>query len=328
MAACPIFYGAGFKKKTRQVRSTKAKCEISVIMGVYNQYNQIQLMQAVNSILVQSFSDFEFIIYDDGSDGKPAEYISNLAALDDRIRVIRNEENRGLAFSLNRCIGEARGKYLARMDADDISLPDRLQREYDFLEKHPEYAWVGTNAKVFEHENIWGTLVMAEEPNQYNFLPFSPFIHPSVMFRRELFETGGGYEVAQETLRCEDYELFLRLYMQGLRGYNLQEVLFLYRQGISSYKKRTCRSRWNEAKIRARYFPKLQLPRTKQYLYIARPVITGLLPYWMIAFYKKQRLRRLNGEERGRTGIYESLGAYTGFLYQLGSKGSPRVEHT
>lgn len=323
-----MLHGAGFKKKTRQVRSTKAKCEISVIMGVYNQYNQIQLMQAVNSILVQSFSDFEFIIYDDGSDGKPAEYISNLAALDDRIRVIRNEENRGLAFSLNRCIGEARGKYLARMDADDISLPDRLQREYDFLEKHPEYAWVGTNAKVFEHENIWGTLVMAEEPNQYNFLPFSPFIHPSVMFRRELFEAGGGYEVAQETLRCEDYELFLRLYMQGLRGYNLQEVLFLYRQGISSYKKRTCRSRWNEAKIRARYFPKLQLPAAKQYLYIMRPVITALLPYWMIALYKKQRLRRLNGEERGRTGIYESLGAYTGFLYQLGSKGSPRIEHT
>lgn len=264
---------------------------VSVIMGVYDQDNQIELMQAVNSILVQSFTDFEFIIYDDGSEETSAAYIRKLTALDKRIRVIRNEENKGLAFSLNQCIGEAGGKYLARMDADDISLPDRLKKEVDFLERHPEYAWVGTNCEVFEHENIWGTLVMAEEPDQYNYLPFSPFIHPTVMFRRELFEEGSGYEVTQETLRCEDYELFLRLYQQGLRGYNLQEELFLYRQGISSYKKRTWQARWNEARIRARYFTRMDVPRLWQMIYIARPVATGLLPYWMVAYYKKRCLR-------------------------------------
>lgn len=145
---------------------------VSVIMGVYNQCNQVELLQAVNSILAQTFKDFEFIIYDDGSVEKSAEYIRNLIYLDRRIRVIRNEENMGLAFSLNQCIGEARGKYLARMDADDISLPDRLKREVDFLERHAEYAWVGSNAGVFDNETIWGTLVMAKEPNQYNFLPF------------------------------------------------------------------------------------------------------------------------------------------------------------
>lgn len=307
---------------------TKDKPMVSVIMGVYNQYNQIELMQAVNSILMQSFTDFEFIIYDDGSDGEPAEYIRSLTALDSRIRVIRNEENHGLAFSLNRCIGEARGRYLARMDADDISLTERLQREVEFLDTHPEYAWVGTNAKVFEHESVWGTWIMAKEPNQYNFLPFSPFIHPSVMFRRELFEEGGGYEVTQETLRCEDYELFLRLYQQGLRGYNLQEVLFLYRQGIASYKKRTFKTRLNEARIRARYFPAMKLPKSKQLLYITRPVITGLLPYQMVALYKKWRLGRLNDGKYKGTGFCESLGAYTSFLYQMGAKGSPRIEHT
>lgn len=263
---------------------------VSVIMGVYNQCNQVELLQAVNSILLQTFQDFEFIIYDDGSVGKSAEYIRNLIYHDPRIRVIRNEENMGLAFSLNRCIGEARGKYLARMDADDISLPDRLKKEVDFLEHHPEYAWVGSNADIFDHENIWGTLVMAEEPNQYNFLPFSPFIHPTVMFRRELFAGGDGYAVAQETLRCEDYELFLRLYRQGLRGCNLQEKLLLYRQSASSYKKRTWRTRWNESKIRARYFPGMDIPKGKQVLYMARPLATGLLPYWMVAYYKKRHL--------------------------------------
>lgn len=298
-------------------------------MGVYNQYNQTELMQAVQSILAQTFTDFEFIIYDDGSEGEAAEYLQELSLLDGRIRVIRNEENKGLAFSLNRCIGEAKGRYLARMDADDISLPDRFRKEYEFLETHPEYAWVGSNAKVFEKENVWGTLVMAEEPNQYNFLPFSPFIHPSVMFRRELFEEGSAYKSAQETMRCEDYELFLRLYRRGLRGFNLQEVLFLYRQDISAYKKRTFRTRLNEAKIRSRYFPGMNLPRLKQWIYILRPLITGLLPYQIIAFYKKRRLRRLNcGERNGRAGFYECLDTYTGFLYKMGAKKSPRMEHT
>ncbi len=292
---------------------------VSVIMGVYNQYSQIELMQAVNSILVQTLPDFEFIIYDDGSDGEPAEYIRGLEMIDRRIRVIRSSRNSGLAFSLNRCIGEARGKYLARMDADDISLPGRLRKEYEFLESHPQYGWVGCNAKVFEHEKIWGTWVMAENPNQYNFLPFSPYVHPSVMFRRELFEEGNAYSVSPETLRCEDYELFMRLYRQGLRGYNLQEVLFLYRQGAASYKKRTMKARINEAKIRAAYFPKLGLPKGKQILYTLRPVITGLVPYRMVAWYKMGRLRRTGLGEGGTAAVCGNLDPYIGFLHQMGA---------
>ena len=301
---------------------------VSVIMGVYNQFNQIELMHAVNSILVQTFTDFEFIIYDDGSADEAANYVRNLSQMDQRIRVIRGEQNKGLAFSLNQCIELARGKYLARMDADDISLPTRLEEEVHFLEQHPEYAWVGTNAKVFEHEKILGTMIMAKEPNQYNYLPFSPFIHPSVMFRRELFETGSRYQVSQETLRCEDYELFLRLYIQGLKGYNLQKVLFLYRQGEESYKKRTYVTRINEAKVRANYFPQLDLPRFKQWIYILRPIVTGVLPYRAVVEYKRIRLRRLKREADGRGTLYESLGTYTGFLYQLGTKRSTLVEHT
>ncbi len=292
---------------------------VSVIMGVYNQKNEVELMQAVNSILVQTFEDFEFLIYDDGSEGDAAEYVQSLCSLDTRIRVIRNEVNKGLAFSLNQCIHIARGKYLARMDADDISLPNRLEEEVKFLEDHPEYAWVGTNAKVFEHEYIWGTLVMAETPNEYNFLPFSPYIHPSVMFRRELFEAGNGYEVSEETLRCEDYELFLRLYLQGLRGYNLQKVLFLYRQGVSSYKKRTWRTRKNEAKIRRKYFPLLKLPKVKRMLYEMRPIVTGFIPYRMIAVYKQRRLRRLESAATRGTDIYDGMGAYTDLFHKLGT---------
>ena len=109
--------------------------EISVIMSIYNQKNRKRLEEAVTSILRQSFTDFEFIIYDDGSDRELAEYLCRYERMDKRVVVISNPENHGLAYSLNTCIHVARGKYLARMDDDDISAGNRLQVQYDFMEQ-------------------------------------------------------------------------------------------------------------------------------------------------------------------------------------------------
>lgn len=294
---------------------------ISVIMGVYNQYNRKQLVCAVNSILIQTLKDFEFIIYDDGSDNEPAEFLQHLASTDRRIRIIREETNHGLAFSLNRCISEAKGKYLARMDADDISMPQRLMEEYCFLEEHPEYGWVGCNAYVFEHSRIWGVLRMAELPNQFNFLPFSPYIHPSVMFRKDVLEETSKYNISKETLRCEDYELFMRLYRQGERGYNLQRELLFYRQSSDSYKRRTMKNRIREMHIRARYFPQLNLPMSKCLIYTLRPVITGIIPYPMISCYKKWRLKERRKNDDGTEHIQADVGTYIDFLYRMGTAG-------
>lgn len=281
---------------------------VSVIMGVYNQYDEKQLLLAVNSILMQTFRDFEFIIYDDGSETEPAAFLQDLMRQDKRIRIIRCDENRGLAFSLNCCIKEARGTYLARMDADDFSLPNRLEEEVRFLEEHPEYDWVGCNAKVFAGKSIRGTRIMAEEPNQYNFLPFSPYIHPTVMFRRTLFESGSCYNVSEETLRCEDYELFMRLYQKGYRGYNLQKILFLYREDLNAYRRRTCKNRLQEMKIRKKNFHKMDLPWKKRLMYVMRPVVSIMIPYPLISYYKKIRMKRLsfmrNEEEERNVSTY------------------------
>lgn len=162
--------------------------QVSVIMGVYNQWNREALQKAVKSILNQTLTDFEFIIYDDGSDPEVAGYIRELEKLDERIVLIGKEENHGLAFSLNMCIGAAKGKYIARMDADDIALPERLQVQYDFMEQHKEYAWCGCNTRLFDENGIWGERKMPELPSDKDYLPFSPFIHPTVMYRRKLFE--------------------------------------------------------------------------------------------------------------------------------------------
>lgn len=178
--------------------------QVSVIMGVYNQWNREALQKAVKSILNQTLTDFEFIIYDDGSDPEVAGYIRELEKLDERIVLIGKEENHGLAFSLNMCIGVAKGKYIARMDADDIALPERLQVQYDFMEQHKEYAWCGCNTRLFDENGVWGERKMPELPSDKDYLPFSPFIHPTVMYRRKLFEKNEGYHVSPETLRCED----------------------------------------------------------------------------------------------------------------------------
>lgn len=297
---------------------------VSVIMGIYNQYHQKQLICAINSIREQTFKDFELIIYDDGSDEEPARFLQQAAKADSRIRLIRKSVNQGLAFSLNYCIQEARGKYLARMDADDISAPTRFMEEFEFLESHPEYGWVGCNAYVFSKTSVWGKWVMAEVPDKYNYLPFSPYIHPSVMFRREILTDENKYKVSRDTLRCEDYELFMRLFEQGFRGYNLQKELFYYRQGINDYRKRTMKNRIREAKIRAMHFPHMGIPKLKCILYTLRPVVTGVIPYPLIAFYKRHRLEEYQGDDNGTEDIQKSLCAYIDYLYGMGFEPSKK----
>lgn len=261
--------------------------KVSVIMGVYNQWSESILGEAVNSILNQTLEDFEFIIYDDGSDSKAAGYIRSLEALDDRIVLIGAEENHGLAFSLNACIGRAKGKYIARMDADDISLPQRLQVQVDFLENHPEYMWCGTNAEVFDENGIWGKRCMPEIPKKEDYLRFSPYIHPTVMYRASVFEENEGYyKVSKETLRCEDYEIFMRLRQVGYQGYNIQQDLFRYREDKDSYKRRKFKFRVNEAKIRYRNFKNMHILWPVGWLYVLRPIIAGFLPNKFISWIK------------------------------------------
>lgn len=267
--------------------------QISVIMGVYNHWNRETLRQAVFSVLNQTFEDLEFIIYDDGSCPEAAVYIRELKELDSRIVLIGKEENHGLAFSLNACIDHARGKYIARMDADDISDAGRLQAQYSFMELHPEYAWCGCNARLFDENGVWGYREMPETPEYKDYLKYSPYIHPTVMYRRSILEEAEGYRSGEETLRCEDYEIFMRLCRHGYKGYNLQHILFSYREDKESFQKRKMKYRVNEAKLRYRNFKAMKLLFPAGWLYVIRPVAGGLLPPGAVA-----RLKRMETKAR------------------------------
>ncbi len=265
---------------------------VTVVMGVYNQDNKEELEEAVRSILEQTMKRWELIICDDGSDSEAARNLKEYEKRDERIRVIRHAQNRGLAATLNTCIAQARGKYIARMDADDISRPQRLERQVWFLETHHQYAFVGSNADLIDENGVWGTRTMPERPERKDFLPYSPFIHPSVMVRREVYLMSGGYYVSKETWRCEDYELFMRLYALGYVGYNMQEVLFCYREDKACYERRKFRYRLDEAKIRRRNFKNLGMEGPVAWLYTIRPVAAGLLPVSVLIHLKRRRAER------------------------------------
>ena len=260
---------------------------VSVIMGVYNQKDEEILRQAVNSILNQSYSNFEFIIWDDGSSKEEAKVVQALEKLDDRIIVMRREENKGLAFSLNECIWHAKGKYIARMDADDISLRCRLEKQVDFLENNLEYGWCGCNTELFDSDGVWGERPYPEIPKMNDYYKFSPYAHPSVMFRAELFDEGRGYLACEETLRCEDYEIFMHLIQKGQRGYNLQENLFQYRETKDSYRKRKTKYRINEAKTRYRNYKQMGKLFPIGWVFVLRPIVACLIPPMLLEFIKR-----------------------------------------
>ncbi|MBC8544965.1 glycosyltransferase [Bianquea renquensis] len=270
----------------------KNKIQISVIMGVFNPADKNRFFGAIDSIIRQSFQDWELILYDDGSEEPYRRVIAEAANLDTRIRLFGGTHNRGLAYALNECIRHARGTYIARMDDDDISRADRLERQYRYLETHPQYQWTGSNAELIDSQGVWGYQTMPEIPKARDFLLNSPYIHPSVMIRKECLTQHGGYSTSKEILQCEDYELFMRLYGNGCRGYNIQEALLQYWEDFASYRKRTYRRRIREMKLRRKGFQMLGiLDRTTVY-YVLKPLLVGAVPAPVHHYIRKKTKRK------------------------------------
>ncbi len=269
----------------------KNSVSVSIIMGVYNPRNPVRFLRAVHSIIGQSLTDWELLLCDDGSDAAHTAVIRRAARLDSRIRILRTEENRGLAYALNNGIRHAAGEFIARMDDDDLSEPDRLRIQAAFLRSHPHYQWVGSNAQLIDDYGVWGFQRMPERPQAKDFLFNSPFIHPAVMFRRQTLVCSGGYCTAEEVRQCEDYELFMRLYHRGFRGYNLQEPLLQYREDYAAHKKRTYRRRIREMKVRYHGFKALGLLDGATFAYVLKPLAVGAVPA-PVHHYINQRLKR------------------------------------
>ncbi|WP_197695383.1 glycosyltransferase family 2 protein [Megamonas hypermegale] len=246
---------------------------------------------AIDSILNQTYRDFEFIICDDGSNDGTYEMVQGLIRNDKRVILIKNNENKGLAYSLNHCLSIAKGKYIARMDADDISTPNRLEKQIKFLDEHLEYAIVGCNLLLINDKGIWGKRILAEKPTKKSFLFTSPFCHPAIVMRKDVLDKVNNYKVEKITRRAEDYDLFMRIYVNGYKGYNLQEFLYQFREDNDAYKRRAYKYRIDDVQVRYRGFKALGL-MPSGFLYVIKPLIVGLIPQKILCQLRKLRIEK------------------------------------
>lgn len=196
---------------------------VSVVLSVYN--GASYLRPAIDSILTQTFTDFELLIVDDASTDDSAEIVESYT--DPRIIVIRNEVNQGLAVSLNRALDSACGTYVARMDADDVSLPTRLATQVAFLDTHPEVVLVGSFARMLP-SGVLMRQPLTHEMLAPHLLFHTSFIHPTVMMRR-IFLNEHHLRYDPSFRQTQDYELFTRIARLG-KVANIPTILLFYRE--------------------------------------------------------------------------------------------------
>jgi glycosyltransferase involved in cell wall biosynthesis len=213
---------------------------LSVVMTVFNGASQIG--ETLDSILAQTFTDFELLINDDGSQDSTWDVLSRYAARDERIRLIRNELNCGITRSMNKLFAMAHGDLITRHDADDISLPDRFARQVMYMEQHAEIGLVSSQVLMIDATGApldlkYFTDATEDQTLQAQLLVNNCFCQGSVMFRKRCLEVVGNYDESLDS--AEDYDLWLRL-AEVTRLARLPEYLYKYRvhaASISSVKR-------------------------------------------------------------------------------------------
>jgi glycosyltransferase EpsE len=188
---------------------------------------------------------------DDGSHDNTFDIAQKyVTAHPNKFILLKNEENVGLNKTLNKCLSVAKGNYIARMDGDDISLPQRFEKELSVLESHPEFALVGTAMIRFDSDGDWSTTNVIEFPTKKDFIKHSPFFnHATVMIRKDVMLDVEGYSEDKRTLRFEDCNLWHKIYSKNYKGMNIKEPLYKMRDDKNAYIRRSLKSRINVAYI-------------------------------------------------------------------------------
>jgi len=268
--------------------------KISVIMSSFN--NVTFLKQAIDSVLQQSYVDFDLILIDDASTDGSTEIIRSSSAADTRIIPIYNKENIGLTKNLNKAITLSKGEYIARMDADDIALPTRLEKQVKFLDSHRDIDLVGSAAIDINECGI--KIQLRKSPKTHDeiiaLLPkANPMTHSTVMFRKKSFAQINFYNESYRT--TQDYEMWFRAAGKGLKFHNLQEVLLKYRMDNNYHKRKSFKYRLYDCKLRLQGFKYINLPFYRYY-YAMIPIILGLVPESIYDSIKKvdPRVRSLD----------------------------------
>jgi glycosyltransferase EpsE len=258
-------------------RVTATSPKVTVLMGVFNA--GAALDAAIGSILAQTFTDFEFLIIDDSSMDGSAQRVAEHAARDSRIRLLQNEVNTGLGALLRRGVAEARGELIARMDADDTSLPQRLQRQVDFFRAHPSTDVVGSYVLDVNKQGkpIRERRVPTAHDKIVELVWTCPFIHPTVMFRKDAVLRVGSYAAMR---RRQDYELWFRCVAGGLRFANIPEPLLHYHFSQDTMKRNHVRAMREQVRIGLRGCRLVRAP-LHAYFGTCMPLVEAAMPNWL-----------------------------------------------
>lgn len=260
--------------------------KISVIMGIYNCERTIS--EAIESILSQTYSNWELIMCDDCSTDSTFCIAKQYAhKYPEKIILIKNEVNSRLSFSLNHCLKYATGEFIARMDGDDISKPERFEIQMKYLHDNPDIDLVGTAMQRFSEEGLADIMRSIEHPDYYTLHNAQPFHHATIIARKEVFEKLNGYIVSKRTNRAQDYDLWFRFYHAGFKGENLPDALYLVRDDAAAIRRRTIKVRFYSLQTTWIGFRLLEYP---WYWLIKPTVITilkSLTPYKVIEIYRR-----------------------------------------
>ena len=259
---------------------------VSVIMGIYNCEKTVG--EAIESILGQTYPNWELILCDDGStDGTYDAARAYAEKYPEKIILLRNEENRKLSCTLNRCLEKAGGELIARMDGDDLSRPERLEKQVRYLLDHPETDLAGTQMMRFDEQGQTGIVKAPVNPKPEMLRSSTPIHHATIMTYRSVYKALGGYTEKNYVEGVEDVDLWFRFFEKGFTAVTLDEVLYDVRMDRNALNRRTLSRRFRSIRTRAAGSKLLGFPRRWLIVPACILIAKGLVPYpvkrwWML----------------------------------------------
>lgn len=259
---------------------------VSVIMSEYNTDEEL-LIRSIKSIIEQTYKNIELILIDDCGKNDVKKLVKKID--DSRIKIYKNKKNSGLVYSLNKAIKKSNGKYIARMDTDDYSYPKRIELQVTFMQKNSQYDIISGNAVLYDETKEWGKTTGSGEITKEQMLNGCPLIHPSVMYKKSVIESIGGY---QDYQRCEDYATWIEAMIRGYKIYKMDDTVLKYHLSEKDYKKRTLKSRDGFFKMLKFQYIKLNPPITKICKIYIKTFIAGILPGKIMYKYHNNKYKK------------------------------------
>lgn len=258
---------------------------VSVIMGIYNTSNKNEVYKSIESIKNQTLKNWECIICDDGSKDDTYKFLKEITHKDSRFKIIQNNQNSGLGYSLNHALSYVKSDYVIRQDADDYSKKNRFDFLYHYMVNHDDVDVLGTGMFLFDENGIWGNYkIRTYQAKKEDFLIGTVVAHPSTIIKTESLRKCNGYRISWETKRCEDYDLFMRMFSKGYKIHNVEDQLYYYKVSKNGIKRKFINV-IKECVVRYKGFSLLHLG-LKKWIYIVKPFIVYIIPNTL-----KQRIK-------------------------------------